>query len=59
MVLIEKSGEVHINEAAKNRLKVIWLGCYARNMRILLPDFAYQLSNGDIPINGIKTVLEA
>jgi hypothetical protein len=56
LVLIEQSGEVHINEAAKNRLKVIWLGSYAVNMRKLLPDFVEQLNAGEIPINGIKTI---
>lgn len=59
LVLIEKSGEVHINEAAKNRLKVIWLGSYAVNIRKLLPEFVQQLNDGEIPINGIKTVFEA
>lgn len=58
MVLIEKSGEVHINEVAKDRLKAIWIGSYAVNMRKLLPEFIEQLNAGEIPINGIKTVLE-
>ncbi|MEQ1635829.1 MAG: hypothetical protein ABL903_03995 [Methylococcales bacterium] len=57
MVLIEKSGEVHVNEAAKAKLKEIWIGSYAVNMRKLLPEFAEQLRDGEIPINGIKTIL--
>ncbi|MFI3187319.1 MAG: hypothetical protein QX198_15185 [Methylococcaceae bacterium] len=56
MVLIEKSGDVHVNEAAKAKLKEIWIGSYAVNMRKLLPDFVQQLSDGEIPINGIKTL---
>lgn len=56
MVLIEKSGEVHINEAAKAKLKEIWIGSYGVNMRKLLPEFIEQLNEGEIPINGIKTV---
>lgn len=58
MVLIEKPGEVHINEAAKDKLKAIWIGSYVANMRKLLPEFIEQLNEGEIPINGIKTILE-
>ena len=39
MMPIEKSGDVHSNEAAKAKLKEIWIGSYAVNMRKLLPDF--------------------
>lgn len=57
LVLIEKSGEVHINEAARAKLKTIWEKGYAANLRSILPDFIQQLHNGEIPINGIKTLL--
>ena len=59
MVLIEQSGEVHINELARDKLKVEWKGAYERNMKRLIPDFAKQLHEGDIPINGVKTALRA
>lgn len=56
MVLIEKTGEVFINEAARDKLKEIWERGYAANLRSVLPDFIAQLHNSEIPINGIKAV---
>ena len=57
MVLIEKSDEVHINELARDKLKAEWKGAYESNMKKFIPDFAKQLYEGDIPINGVKTAL--
>ena len=59
MVLIEQSGEVHINELARDKLKEEWKGAYESNMKKFIPDFAKQLYEGDIPINGVKTALRA
>ena len=56
MVLIEKSGQVHINEEARERLKALWPAAYESNMKTLIPAFAAQLNGGEIPINGVKTV---
>jgi hypothetical protein len=55
MVLIEKTGEVHINEAAREKLKAFWPVAYERNMKRFIPDFAQQLAVGELPINGVKT----
>jgi hypothetical protein len=55
MILIEKSGAVLSNEAARDRLKEFWQANYEKNMRLLIPDFAEQLEAGDLPINGVKT----
>jgi len=55
MVLIEKSGQVHVNEQARETLKAYWQSAYATNMKRLIPDFAKQLSAGELPINGVKT----
>lgn len=55
MVLIEQSGTVHINELARDKLKEVWKGSYESNMKKLIPDFALELHQGGIPINGIKT----
>ena len=33
MVLIEKSGQVHINERAREKLKALWPAAYERNIR--------------------------
>ena len=59
MVLIEQSGQVHINELARDKLKAEWKGAYESNMKKFIPDFAKQLYEGDIPINGVKTALRA
>jgi hypothetical protein len=54
MVLIEKSGQVHRNEKAREKLKKLWRRAYEYNMKLLIPDFAKQLSAGTLPINGVK-----
>ena len=54
MVLIEKSGEVYINEEAREKLKTLWRLAYEINLKRLIPDFAQQLSKREIPINGVK-----
>jgi len=54
MLLIENSGQVHINEQAREKLKEFWQTAYESNIKILIPDFAEQLSAGELPINGVK-----
>jgi len=54
MVLIEESGKIYINEQAREQLKTVWKHAYHHNMRILIPAFARQLYNGELPINGVK-----
>jgi hypothetical protein len=54
MVLIEKSGEVYINEQAREKLKALWPAAYERNMKQLIPVIAQQLHEGALPINGVK-----
>jgi hypothetical protein len=56
MVLIENSGQVHINEQAREKLRALWPATYASNMRQLIPAFAKQLHVGELPINGVKTI---
>jgi hypothetical protein len=56
MVLIEKSGEVRINEQAREKLQALWPVAYTSNMKKLIPAFARQLHQGELPINGVKTV---
>jgi hypothetical protein len=55
MVLIEKTGQVHINEAAREKLKAFWPVAYERNMKMFIPAFAEELEAGELPINGVKT----
>ena len=56
MVLIEKSEQVHINERARERLKTLWPTAYGSNMQKLIPKFAEQLNEGEIPMIGVKMV---
>ena len=56
MVLIEKTGETHINESARDRLKELWLKNYTGNIKKTIPDFAKQLNDGEIPVTGVKTI---
>jgi hypothetical protein len=54
MILIEKSGHTYINEQAREKLKALWPAAYKSNMKGLIPEFARQLNEGEIPINGVK-----
>ncbi len=54
MLLIEKSGGVYINEQARERLKTLWSPAYERNMKRLIPAFAQQLDENELPINGVR-----
>jgi frataxin-like iron-binding protein CyaY len=54
MVLIEKSGQVYINEQAREKLKALWHAAYESNMKKLIPVFAKQLHENELPINGVK-----
>ena len=56
MVLIEKSGQVHINARAREKLQALWPAAYESNLKQLIPAFAKQLNEGELPINGVKTV---
>ena len=56
MVLIEKSGKVHINEQAREGLKALWPAAYESNLKKLIPAFAALLNGGEIPVNGVKIV---
>lgn len=55
MLLIDHNGNPYINEEARNQLKQYWEQAYNYNMRLLIPIFAKQLNNGEIPIIGAKT----
>jgi hypothetical protein len=56
MVLIEQAGQVHVNEKARERLQALWPAAYERNMKKLIPAFAEQLAEGEIPVSGVKVV---
>jgi hydroxylamine reductase (hybrid-cluster protein) len=54
MVLIDKSGQVYINEQAREKLRTVWKDAYNKNIRMLIPVFVRQLHSGVLPINGVK-----
>ncbi|NBD17397.1 MAG: hypothetical protein GVY04_15030 [Cyanobacteria bacterium] len=54
MLLVEKSGEVYINEEGRERLKTLWPAAYETNMKNLIPAFAQELDEGELPLNGVK-----
>jgi len=54
MVLVEKSGDVYVNEQAREKLKALWPVAYESNIHKLIPTFAQQLHSGELPINGVK-----
>ncbi len=54
MLLIEKSGDVYINEEAREKLKVLWAVSYKVNLKKFIPTFARQLQKNELPINGVK-----
>lgn len=56
MVLIEKTGDIHINELARDQLKDVWKAYYVSNMKQLIPVLAKELNDGSIPINGVTVV---
>lgn len=56
MVLIEQSGQVYVNEQARNKLRDLWPAAYESNMKKFIPAFAKQLNQGENPINGVKTM---
>lgn len=55
MTLIERSGNIFVNESARDRLKKLWKTAYSANLKKLIPAYAKELDSGLIPINGIKT----
>lgn len=56
MALIERSGNMFVNESARDKLKKLWKTAYSVNMKKLIPAYANELDRGLIPINGIKIV---
>lgn len=55
MLFIDGDDKVYINEDARARLKTFWKGAvYERNLKILIPQMADELSKGFLSVNGIK-----
>jgi hypothetical protein len=58
MLLIDEDNVVHINEAARERLQLLWQEAYNENMQRLIPDMAEQLDAGFLYGAGVKVVDE-
>jgi hypothetical protein len=56
MVLIDKYGEIYINEDARAKLKSLWLINYSKNLSIFIPKFARELHRNVMPILGFNVV---
>jgi len=56
LLLLEPSGNLAINEPARDRLQVLWGDAYAPNMQTLIPSFVQQLKEGVLPVHGVKTL---
>lgn len=54
MLLIDDRDAVHINEAARGKLKALWRTSYAGNMQKLIPDMAGELDQGHLFVAGVK-----
>ena len=58
MLLMTDKDELFINELAREKLQLLWnnKGVYENNMKLLLPLMAELLANGELYVNGVKTV---
>lgn len=56
MLLIEKSGALYRNEAAREQLKLMWRTHYADNLNTLLPLFVDDLSQGLLAVAGVQWI---
>ena len=56
MLLIEKAGTRHRNEAARAQLKQMWRSHYAANLQTVLPLFVDDLSQGLLAVAGVQWV---
>jgi len=54
MVLITNTGRLFINEKARKQLQLYWKGQYEKNIELLLPAMAKELSKGRLSVNGVK-----
>ena len=56
LLVLEPAGPISVNEAARDRLKALWKGSYASNMRKVIPSFANMLKDGQLAVHGVKSV---
>ncbi len=56
MVLITPDKTLYINEKAREKLQTIWPETYKANIRRLIPIMTDDLVNGNIAVNGVKTM---
>lgn len=56
LLLIDKAGTHHRNEAARAQLKQMWRSHYAANVHTLLPIFVDDLHQGMLAVAGVQWV---
>lgn len=56
LLLIDKAGTHHRNEAAREQLKKMWRSHYAANLQTMLPLFVDDLSQGMLAVAGVQWV---
>lgn len=55
LLVLELSGVIAVNEAARDRLKTFWKDTYAPNIRKLIPAFASMLKDNQLAVHGVKS----
>ena len=55
MLLLEKSGTLFINEAAREKLKEYWQDAYVTNIQDMIPTISQELADNELVVNGVKT----
>jgi|ERR1019366_3655764 hypothetical protein len=58
MLLITKDNDLFINEKAREQLKLFWKKNYKKNLGMLLPYMAKEISNEIISVTGVKFAKE-
>ena len=56
MLLIDGKNRLHINEAARAKLKQLWREAYQHNLELLIPQMADKLNAGYLFTTGVKVM---
>ncbi len=54
MLVLDKIGEIYINEVGREKLKEIWTEAYLPNLQELIPTFAQELFDEELVVNSVK-----
>lgn len=56
MLLITKGNKLFVNEAAREKLILLWAKSYVSNITQMLPMMVHEISNEIISVTGVKTI---